>query len=140
MRAKSYTILFQEFPKQEQITYNNSNLKDTLKTRNMVNQLKCLRAGGLVLGIVGTIVALMNFFYAIAIYEDFSIASHNFVLAAIIGDAPEHIIRLTYVTISIFDLVAAALLIAGILMVNIANNCSIISNSYNKWQWQERYK
>lgn len=83
----------------------------------MVNQLNCLKAGGLVLGIVGTLVALINVVYAIAIYENFSMVDHNFIMSAVIGDAPEHIIRLTYVTISIFDLVAAALLIAGILMV-----------------------
>lgn len=70
------------------------------------------------LGIVGTIVAMINVFYAIAIYENFSVVDHNFILDAVIGDAPEHIIRLTYVIISIFDMVAAALLIAGILMVN----------------------
>lgn len=85
----------------------------------MVNQLNCLKAGGLVLGIVVTIVALINVFYAIAIFEDFSVVDHNFVLDAIIGKAPEHIIRLVYVTISIFELVAAALLIAGILLVSI---------------------
>lgn len=83
----------------------------------MVNQLNCLRAGGLVLGIVGTLVALINVFYAVAIYENFSLVEHNFIMNAVIGDAPEHIIRLTYVINAIFDLVAAALLIAGILMV-----------------------
>lgn len=93
----------------------------------MVNQLDCLKAGGLVLGIVVTIVALINVFYAIAIFEDFSVVDHNFVLSAVIGDAPEHIIRLVYVTISIFELVAAALLIAGILMVSMANSCSTIT-------------
>lgn len=82
----------------------------------MVNQLNCLKAGGLVLGIVGTLVALINVFYAIAIYENFSLVEHNFIMNAVIGDAPEHIIRLTYVINAIFDLVAAALLIAGILM------------------------
>lgn len=84
----------------------------------MVNQLNCLKAGGLVLGIIGSIIATINVFYAIAIYEDFSIVEHNFVLATFIGEAPEHIIRLTYVIISILDLLASALLIAGILMVN----------------------
>lgn len=82
----------------------------------MVNQLNCLKAGGLVLGVCVTIVALINVFYAIAIFEDFSVVDHNFVLNAVIGDAPEHIIRLVYVTISIFELIAAALLIAGILL------------------------
>lgn len=71
------------------------------------------------LGIIGTIIALINVCYAIAVYENFAMVDHNFVLEAIIGNAPEHIIRLTYVVISIFDLVASALLIAGILMVNI---------------------
>lgn len=93
----------------------------------MVNQLNCLKAGGLVLGIIGTIVAVINVIYAIAIYESFAAVDHNFVLAALIGEAPDHIIRLTYVTISICDLFASALLIAGILLVSKANNCSIIS-------------
>lgn len=83
------------------------------------------------LAIVGTIVALINVFYAIAIFEDFSVVDHNFVLDAVIGNAPEHIIRLVYVMISIFELVAAALLCCGILLVRIANNCSIISE-YSK--------
>lgn len=95
----------------------------------MVNQLNCLKAGGLVLGIVGTIVALINVFYAIAIYENFSVVDHNFILDAVIGDAPEHIIRLTYVIISIFDMVAAALLIAGILMVNRIVNNKLLPNN-----------
>lgn len=97
----------------------------------MVNQLNCLKAGGLVLGIVGTLVALINVFYAIAIYENFSMVEHNFIMNAVIGDAPEHIIRLTYVTISIFDLVAAALLIAGILMVILF--VSICISSYDSY-------
>lgn len=56
---------------------------------------------------------------------------HNFIMNAVIGDAPEHIIRLTYVTISIFDLVAAALLIAGILMVILF--VSICISSYDSY-------
>lgn len=84
----------------------------------MLNQLNCLKVGGLVLGIIGTLVAIVNVVYAYAVYEDFSLVEHNFVLSSIIGDAPEHIIRITYVIISIFDLVCAALLIAGILMKN----------------------
>lgn len=87
----------------------------------MVNQLNCLKAGGLVLGIIGTIVATINVIYAIAIYQNFSAVDHNFVLDTLIGDAPEHIIRLTYVIISILDLFASALLIAGILMVSKKN-------------------
>lgn len=79
--------------------------------------MNCLKVGGLVLGVIGTFVAIVNTVYAIAIYEDFSAVEHNFVLSSIIGDAPDHIIRIAYVTISIFDLICAALLVAGILMV-----------------------
>lgn len=92
----------------------------------MLNQLNCLKVGGLVLGIIGTLVAIVNVVYAYAVYEDFSLVEHNFVLGSILGNAPEHIIRITYVIISIFDLVCAALLIAGILMVCITtiNECN----------------
>jgi len=82
----------------------------------MVNQLNCLKAGGLVLGIIGTVVAMINVFWAIAVYEEIPIVNDNFILGALLGNAPDHIIRLFYVTVSIFDMVAAALLIAGILM------------------------
>lgn len=91
------------------------------------------------LGIIGTVVALINFFWAIAYYENVQVVEANFILHQFLGDAPDHIVRLFYITISIFDMVAAALLIAGILMVNITNNCSImlLVNSYcNKMaQW-----
>lgn len=101
----------------------------------MVNQLNCLKAGGLVLGIIGTVVAMINVFWAIAVYEEIPIVNDNFILGALLGNAPDHIIRLFYVTVSIFDMVAAALLIAGILMVNIANNFPIMLLVIvcNKW-------
>ncbi|XP_031618158.1 uncharacterized protein LOC116337620 [Contarinia nasturtii] len=82
----------------------------------MVNQLKCLKAGGLVLGIIGTVVALINAFWAIAWYEHLPIVEANFILHSFLGEAPDHIVRLFYVTVSLFDMLAAALLIAGILM------------------------
>lgn len=91
-----------------------------------MNQLVCLKTGGIALGIIGTIVAAINVVYAIAFYENFKGIEHNFVLKAIIGDAPEHIIRLAYVIIAILDLLGSALLIAGILMVSKAINCFII--------------
>lgn len=80
----------------------------------------CLKAGGLVLGVVGTVVAMINVFWAIAMFEEIPIVQDSFILGKLIGNAPDHIIRLFYVTLSIFDLLAAVLLIAGILMVNIA--------------------
>lgn len=88
------------------------------KSPKMLKQLTCLKTGGIALGALGTVLATINVFYAIAIYEDFTAVEHNFVLEAIIGGTSEHVIRLTYVIISILDLLASALLIAGILMVN----------------------
>lgn len=84
----------------------------------MVNQLMCLKAGGLVLGVIGSVVAMINVFWAIAMFEEIPIIQDNFLLGKLLGNFPDHIIRLFYVTLSVFDLMAAALLIAGILMVN----------------------
>lgn len=84
----------------------------------MLNQINCLKVGGLALGVLGVIMAIINVVFSIAVHENFANIDHNFVMASIIGEAPEHIIRLAYVSISIFDLLFSALLIAGILMVS----------------------
>lgn len=84
----------------------------------MLSQISCLKAGGLALGALGAMVAVFNVFLAIAVQKNFADIDHNFVMASIIGDAPEHIIRIAYATISIFDLIFSALLIAGILLVS----------------------
>lgn len=80
-----------------------------------------MKAGGLALGALGAVMAVINVIFSIAIHENFANVEHNFVMASIIGDAPEHIIRIAYVTISLFDLIFSALLIAGILLVSTVN-------------------
>ncbi|XP_055323982.1 uncharacterized protein LOC129578829 [Sitodiplosis mosellana] len=82
----------------------------------MVNQLLCFKAGGLVLGIIGTALSMLNLVWAIAAYEELPFINDHIILGKLIGYAPDHFIRLAYVIISIFELVAAALLIAGILL------------------------
>lgn len=84
----------------------------------MLEQVNCLKAGGLVLGALGVIMAIVNVVFSIAVHENFANIDHNFVMASIVGEAPEHIIRLAYVSISILDLLFSALLIAGILLVS----------------------
>lgn len=91
----------------------------------MLNQINCLKTGGLALGVLGVIMAIINVIYCIAIHENFADIKHNFVMASVVGEAPEHIIRLAYVINSIFDLLFSALLIAGILRVNKINEYSI---------------
>lgn len=98
----------------------------------MLNQLNCLKAGGLVMGILGVIIAIINVFYAIAVYEEVPMVNESFALNAFLGNAPDHIIRLFYFAFSIFDLLLSGLLIAGILLVNIWNE---LLKTFGKLIW-----
>lgn len=78
-----------------------------------------LETGGLVLGILGSITSLIFFIFGIfELNTDVHDTKHNVLLAYFLDEAPDHIVRVVYVAISIVDILSSVLLVVGIVKVN----------------------
>ncbi|XP_031618305.1 uncharacterized protein LOC116337682 [Contarinia nasturtii] len=82
------------------------------------DRLKCMKAGGLVMGIIGAFLSVSNIFWAIYRYENNDVINDNTISHLLFSKVEEDFVRMFYMILSLFDMLAALLLINGILMKN----------------------
>jgi len=75
-----------------------------------------LETGGLILGVFGTVSSLIFFLGGLfELNNDVTHTRNHYFLSDYLQDAPEHIVRIVYVAISVLDVLCSVLLVVGIL-------------------------
>lgn len=78
-----------------------------------------LETGCLVLACVSTVYSFLAFIYGLCVYEDFDHMTEAWVLRMFANDVSENAVRISFVLMSVLDIASSALLVYGIVKVNI---------------------